>query len=113
LIDGRREGYWVAFDTNYTIKYDGQYKNDKPNGKRVVFYDGTILIEAEECNGIPNGKYRSYHKYPTVAVEGYESMGKKTGVWKIYSKKGVLNKIVLFDDDTIKKIIMDKGDVDY
>jgi len=109
LIDGKREGYWVVFDTNYTIQFDLQYKDNLPNGKVMHFKNGTILIEAEECNGIPNGNYRSYHKYPTVAVEGYESMGKKTGVWKIYSKKGVLNKIVLFDDDTIKKIHNGQG----
>ena len=51
LVNDKREGYWVAFDTNYVIQYDIQYKNDLPNGKTTNYYDGAISIESEMRNG--------------------------------------------------------------
>ena len=48
LVNGKKEGYWVTFDTNYIIQYDIQYKNDISNGKVTHYYQGKIVIEAEE-----------------------------------------------------------------
>jgi antitoxin component YwqK of YwqJK toxin-antitoxin module len=105
LIDGKKEGYWATFDTNYVIKYDIEYKNNIPDGKTTNFYEGSIVIEAEMENGKSNGPYVSYHKYPIKEAEGNVQMEKRVGEWKTYAKDGRLNKIILFEKDTFKILV--------
>lgn len=108
MVNGKREGYWVIFDTNYTIQYDIQYKNDLPNGKTTHYFDGAISMEAEMRDGKRDGRYTSYHKYPTIATQGNVRMGKKIGEWRTYTKDGRLNKIIQFEKDTFKIILDNK-----
>jgi antitoxin component YwqK of YwqJK toxin-antitoxin module len=108
LRNGKKEGYWVYFDTNFVIQYDIQYKNDVPNGKTTNYYDGAISIEAELLDGERNGKYTSYHKYPIIATQGNVKMGKSIGEWRTYAKDGRLNTIIQFEKDTFK-IILDNN----
>ncbi len=108
LVNGKKEGYWVRYDTNYMIQYDIQYKNGKPNGKVTHFWDGKISIEAEEKNGIRDGRYTSYHNYPIIEAHGYVKEGKRVGEWRTYTKKGELNRVIQFEKDTFI-IILDKN----
>lgn len=108
LVNGKREGYWAVFDTNYIIQYDLQYKNGIPNGKTTNYFDGVISIEAEMRDGKSDGKYTSYHKYPIIATQGNVKMEKKIGEWRIYAKDGRLNKIIQFEKDTFKIILDNK-----
>jgi len=108
LVNGKKEGYWVTFDTIFIIQYDTQYKNDIANGKVTHYYEGKIIIEAEEKNGIRNGKFTSYHTYPIIDAQGYVKDGKRIGEWKTYSKEGKLNRIIQFERDTFR-IILDNN----
>ena len=108
LVNGKREGYWVTFDTNYVIQYDIQYQHDKPNGKTTNYWGGKISIEAEEKMGIRDGKFTSYHDYPIIEAQGYVRNGKKIGEWRTYTKEGKLNRIIQFEKDTFK-IILDNN----
>ena len=101
-INGKKEGYWVTFDTNYVLQYDLQYKNDMPNGKSTLYYQGKISIQSEYLNGQSNGHFISYHNYPIKEAEGNVEMGKKVGEWRTYSKDGQLNKIIIFEKDTFR-----------
>ena len=105
IENGKREGYWVTFDTNYVIQYDNQYKNDIPNGKTTHFYNGAISMEYENRNGKMDGKWVIYHEYPTIYTQGNMKMDERVGEWRIYTKKGILNRIVLFEKDTFKIIL--------
>jgi antitoxin component YwqK of YwqJK toxin-antitoxin module len=102
LVNEKKEGFWVTFDTNYVLQYDIQYKNDIPNGKSTNYYQGKISIEAEFLNGQSNGHYTSYHSYPIKEAEGNVQMGKKVGEWRTYTRDGRLNKIILFEKDTFR-----------
>ncbi|HCT30822.1 MAG TPA: hypothetical protein DIW31_08825 [Bacteroidales bacterium] len=108
LVDGKREGYWVAFDTNYVLLYDIQYKNNILNGKTTHYFDSAITIETEMKNGERDGKYTSYHKYPIVASQGQVKKGKRVGEWRTYAKDGRLNKIIQFEKDTFKIVLDNK-----
>ncbi len=105
LVNGKREGYWVTFDTNYVIKYDNQYKNDILNGKNTRYYDGKVSQEYYMRNGKMDGKWVIYHEYPTIYTQGNMKMDERVGEWRIYTKKGILNRIVLFEKDTFKIIL--------
>jgi uncharacterized protein len=108
LVNGRREGYWVTFDTNYVIQYDIQYRHGIPNGKTTNFWGGKIAIEAEEIDGNREGKFTSYHDYPIIEAQGYVKNGKRIGEWRTYTKDGKLNKIIQFENDTFK-IVLDNN----
>ncbi len=60
--DGAREGHWIEFYPDSTLKSEGDYKDDKPVGDWKYFY--------------PNGKVEQTGKYT--------STGKLTGTWKWY-----------------------------
>lgn len=105
LVNGKKEGYWATFDTNYVIQYDIEFKNDIPDGKTTNFYEGSIVIQAEMRNGKSNGPYVSYHKYPIKEAEGNVQMEKRVGEWKTYAKDGRLNKIIHFEKDTFKILV--------
>ena len=108
IVSGKREGYWVAFDTNYVIQYDIQYKNGIPDGKTTNYFDGAISIEAEMRHGKSDGKYISYHKYPIIATQGNVKMEKKVGEWRTFNKDGRLNRIIQFEKDTFRVILDNK-----
>jgi len=108
MVNGKEEGYWAVFDTNYVIQYDVQYKHGIVNGKETHFLNGSIHMEAECKNGIRNGKFTSYHKYPITQTQGYVNMGKRVGDWQIYTKDGRLNKVLRFEKDTFKVVLDNK-----
>jgi len=108
LVEGKREGYWVSFDTNYVIQYDIQYKNDIPNGKTTHYSNGGISMEAEMRDGKRDGRYTSYYKYPIIATQGTVKMGTRIGEWRTYAEDGSLDKIIQFEMDTFRVILDNK-----
>jgi antitoxin component YwqK of YwqJK toxin-antitoxin module len=108
MVNGKKEGYWAVFDTNYVIQYDVQYKHGIVDGKETHFLNGSIHMEAECKKGIRNGKFTSYHKYPITQTQGYVNMGKRVGNWQIYTKDGRLNKVLRFEKDTFKVVLDNK-----
>jgi len=60
--DGAKEGHWIEFYADSTIKSEGEYKDDKPVGEWKYYY--------------PDGKLEQTGKYTPS--------GKMTGTWKWY-----------------------------
>ncbi len=46
--------------------------------------DGTIDFDVELKDGLPHGRYKSYHANGAVKITGKYSNGKQTGSWKAY-----------------------------
>ena len=99
---GKRDGYCRIYDL-YTmaLKFEGEYKNGKKNGKGKEFYkshetyeneyskgekDGSILIyEGEYLNGKRHGKGKEYNKEGNLIFEGEFKNGKIfKGIINIY-----------------------------
>jgi antitoxin component YwqK of YwqJK toxin-antitoxin module len=108
MIKGKREGYWVVFDTSYNIKYDMQYKDNLPDGRVTQYSNNSIICEYENSRGVINGLYTSYYVYPIVNTQGNVNLGNRVGEWKIYSPTGDLDKIILYEKDTFKIILDNK-----
>jgi hypothetical protein len=73
-INGKKEGYWVVFDTNFSLKYDCVYKSDSLNGP-VTFYNyHSISCIGEMKANKRNGKWIFYHNYPKPYLEAFYKM---------------------------------------
>jgi len=59
--DGLREGSWIQYFDDGTIKLQGTYKNDLKEGAITVFYPTSQKFNTGQyLNGYPDGKWLSY-----------------------------------------------------
>jgi antitoxin component YwqK of YwqJK toxin-antitoxin module len=98
LIDSMRNGSWKYFEPYYSQHYktfEGQYLNDKRNGTFRKFYElSNQLIYLENYAGnLPNGEFIWWYANGHVESKKYFQMGKPTGRWEFYDKKGKLIKV--------------------
>ena len=114
--NGKKQGPWKKYDKEGKLKYEGQFKDDKPTGKFTYYYptgkvktesvfsnNGTITRTKsyDEVNGklMAVGKYVNEKKdsvwtyynvdQVVIATEIYTN-GIKTGTWKSYYPDGKL-----------------------
>ena len=78
--------------------YDGNYQNDKKNGKGKKYHYGKLVFEGEYLNG-DKWKGKEYYKGELI-FEGEYLNGKK---WKGLSKNGVYKEGKLILDGKFKK----------
>lgn len=108
---GRKQGLWKKYHPNGMLRYEGNFKDDKPVGVFKYYYD-TGKIQAKMTHFGPEaysnmyyetgelkatGKYENQEKDSiwtyydvdghTMAEEFYLS-GKKEGTWKVYFPNG-------------------------
>ena len=69
LVDGKRDGEWVAYFNNGQVQSEGFFENGNREGIARVFF--------------PNGQLR---------YEGQYKNNKETGHWKFYNEQGKLIK---------------------
>ena len=105
---GKKEGYCRIYDLDtMTLKFEGEYKNGKKNGKGKEFYKNpeiyeneyilgekrgsTLIFEGEYLNGKRNGKGKEYGKDGKLRFEGEYKNGKKVkGIINIYNYSTLL-----------------------
>ncbi len=82
---GEKEGKWVKYFDNNSVKYEGQFHLGKPYGKFVYYYkngDIKAVSEFEDNGTIANNI--TYYKSGKLMAEGKFVNQKKVGVWKYY-----------------------------
>ena len=65
LIDGKREGEWISYNDNGTLRWKMNYKNNKALGCRTSFHDNGQLW-GKGCydeNGMRTGKWVTYKNH--------------------------------------------------
>lgn len=79
---GRKQGQWVKYyDNSKVIRYKGQFKDDKPYGKFVYYYESgevQTILEYED-NGVALAK--TYFPTGTLMAKGYYLDQKKNDTW--------------------------------
>ena len=96
---------------NDTLRFEGEYKNGKRNGKGKEYYDGKLIFEGDYLNGKRNGKGKEYDSYNKKLIyEGEYLNGKRNGKGKEYYDNGNIQ----FDGEYLdgKQIIGTKYDRD-
>ena len=91
IYHGRNVGKIIIYETKLKVKeydlskliFDGDYLNNKRNGKGKEFNNGYILFEGEYLNGKRNGKGKEYNK-GILIFEGEYLNGLRYGKGKEY-----------------------------
>ncbi len=83
----------VAYYKHNLIKYNGQLKEGKRNGKWVYYYDnGNKWSEGFFINDVSNSTRTVYHRNGQKYYSGKYNQGKRTGVWMFWDETGKLIK---------------------
>lgn len=112
--NGLKQGKWIKYHDNDSLRYIGQFKNDKPYGTFQYFYekgglqtvmkfrandmaasqsyypDGTVMAEGNYKGKVKDSVWIYYNRMSTVIAEESYVEGKKYGVWKVYYPDGKL-----------------------
>lgn len=118
----RRQEVWRTYNAYGDLISEIEYKNDKKEGKCIIYYpgggekgekvkeeiqyfdgkkdgsyvkkflSGQTMAEGEYSMGMRIGSWTFYYEDGQVKTEGKYELGKKVGEWKIYNRKGVLTK---------------------
>ncbi len=104
IIDGKKEGYWIAYYANGNKRSEGAYKNGRKDGKWILYHqNGNKQSDATFRNGQYEGHYVSYHKNRQKFREGeygehqgnsYD--GRKEGIWYQYTAEGKVDTKVTY-----------------
>ncbi len=79
--NGLRDGTWKYFFADSTLKYEGKFVQDEPDGWHLSYY--------------PNEKPKA---------EEFYIMGRREKEWRYYSEEGILEKSILYHNDEAVKI---------
>ncbi|HLV40973.1 MAG TPA: hypothetical protein VKY37_01745 [Brumimicrobium sp.] len=87
---GRKQGEWVKFyDNSDVVRYKGQFKNDKPVGKFVYYYESkvirTIMIHED---GTDRTEAFYYHANEKLIAHGIYRNQKKDSIWTHFLPTG-------------------------
>jgi antitoxin component YwqK of YwqJK toxin-antitoxin module len=86
-----KQGPWKKYYENGKLKYAGQFKDDKPSGLFLYYFESGV--KKAEVLFSNNGAYsRAKNFYPTgkLSSEGLYINEKKDSIWKFYDLSGVL-----------------------
>ncbi|UPT69151.1 MAG: hypothetical protein M0D57_11275 [Sphingobacteriales bacterium JAD_PAG50586_3] len=85
--NGKKQGPWKKYDAEGKLKYEGQFKDDKPDGKFTYYYgDGkTKMVSVYSANGTV-ARVKTYDElYSKVMAEGRYVNEKKDSIWTYYT----------------------------
>ncbi len=125
-FNGMIDGHSVEYDRDGSVISEGDYIEDKRDGKWVFNYgdhrsegtyldgmrhgmwknyysDGTLSFEGEFIEDNPNGKHTWYWPNGNVKTEGKFIMGLKDGEWVKYNYDGTPFISIFYENGTEKK----------
>ncbi|MBN4072823.1 hypothetical protein JYT74_02160 [Crocinitomix catalasitica] len=88
---GRKQGVWKKpYPQNTVFKYIGQFKDDKPHGKFVYYYEsGSVEAVIHFKQG--TAKSKMYHESGYMMARGNYSNQKKDSTWIFYDDRGIVS----------------------
>lgn len=92
--DGKPDGKWLCFYDNKKLKSIENWKKGNLNGKYILYGEnGKKIMEAYYKNGLMNGKYKVYYENGKPRILGKLKDNVPVGKWKKYSIDGKLTVI--------------------
>jgi len=87
---GLKQGKWKKLYSNERVRYEGQFKDDKPYGLFQYYYD-TGKLQATN-NHIGNGKVANhvYHPNGKIKAKGLFREQKKDSLWQYFNENELL-----------------------
>lgn len=85
FLKGKKSGLWKVFYSTGILKFEAQYKNNRPNGKYSTYYESGCIEETGSWNGISNiGEYKRYYNNGVIQQEKTYNTGSKVDGKLIY-----------------------------
>lgn len=89
--DGKPHGKWLTFYENGNLKSIENWKNGILNGKHILYdHEETKLSETYYEQGDEDGKYILFHDNGKPYIVGEFKKGAASGVWNYYNEDGKL-----------------------
>lgn len=84
---GKKQGPWKKYDAEGKLKYEGQFKDDKPDGKFIYYYpDGKVKTESVYSKNGTVAHVKTYDElYTKLMAEGNYVKEKKDSIWNYYT----------------------------
>ena len=101
LVEGFKEKVKVeAFYENGQMRYEGEFTDDKRNGKWVYWYEnGNKWSEGYFKDDVRDGFGTTWHENGKKHYEGSYKDGVRVGLWKFYTPEGELTKEINYDEE--------------
>lgn len=98
--DYAKQGLYVKSYTNGKAYEEAQYKDDKLDGQRKIYYEngGLELIENYK-NGVFDGPYQEFYEEGKLQLEGLYVANVATGDWKKFYKNGQVMEVVRMENN--------------
>ncbi|MCF8258524.1 MAG: hypothetical protein K9J06_13290 [Flavobacteriales bacterium] len=87
---GRKQGPWRQVHPNGQVRYEGEFKDDRPLGLfRYYFADGKLKATN---NHAPDGSVASHHYHPNgkIQAKGVYRNQKKDSLWQYFNENEML-----------------------
>lgn len=98
---GLKQGKWKKFYNNGKVRYEGEFKDDKPIGLFRYYYENGDVMATN--NHIGNGTVAAhmYHKNGNIKAKGLYQIQLKDSVWQYFNEDEVLISSESYHLDTL------------
>lgn len=87
--NGLKQGLWKVYYPNKSLKYKGQFVNDKPVGEFVYYYEtGEIMSIIKHSKNVARAKV--YYITGDIKARGKYIAGEKDSTWHYFGANGVV-----------------------
>jgi antitoxin component YwqK of YwqJK toxin-antitoxin module len=98
-INGMKQGNWITKYSNGKTKYEGFFKNNKPTGKFVRYYDtGNIQSVAYFYDNSKYSSIKFYDNAERLLAAGRYKEQNKDSIWNYYLPEGKLISVEEYDN---------------
>jgi antitoxin component YwqK of YwqJK toxin-antitoxin module len=89
---GRKQGVWKKpYSQNTQFKYVGQFKDDRPYGKFVYYYENGAVEAVIHFKPDGTAKSKMYHESGYMMAKGNYINQKKDSLWTFYDDRGYVS----------------------
>jgi antitoxin component YwqK of YwqJK toxin-antitoxin module len=98
VLENKKIGYWISYDSTGRIEDEMVYINDTLNGPFYHYYEnGNIRFKGYMFNGKSNGEWIYYYENGNLRMKGKYQEGEASGIWEFYVESGEIDKRILVE----------------
>lgn len=94
---GLKQGLWNGLHSNGNVRYEGNFKDDKPIGI-FKYYDNYGNLSTVIDNSTDSASVTFYHLNKVIMAEGKYYNQKRSGKWKFYDSDGAISAQKYFEN---------------
>lgn len=101
-VNGKREGLWLSFYNNKTLRDSAIYLHDKPIGTSISWHPNGFIADSVYTNEDGSGVSKSWFGNGSISsIRKYSIGHKKDGLWKFYHRNGKYSSLETYYDSRL------------